>query len=140
MKTLDVIIGLPPMFDRIDAVFKVAGKEVIFAWNDRIYNPMNVVVTKELQAHEQIHCARHGGSEASTAEWWEQYLGSTRFRLEEELPAHVAEYRAFCRRHGGQKARVDALEIIARKLAHPLYGSLISEADARDAIMTRVLP
>ena len=57
------------------------------------------------------------------------------FRLEEELLAHRAEYRAYCARHPNRVKQAQALEGIARKLAAPLYGSLISVEDARKAVL-----
>ena len=135
---MEIVVAEPPMFYEIDKVFDVAGKSVIFAWGDKIYNPTGAVVTKELQAHEAIHGVRQ--LDMGVEDWWGQYLVDTEFRLVEELPAHRAEYQAYCRRHHAPNDRHRALGIVAPKLAAPLYGSLISVADARDAILTGRLP
>jgi len=57
-----------------------------------------------------------------------------KFRLEEEILAHRAEYRKYVDRHANRLKRERALDMIAGKLASPLYGSLISLADARKEV------
>lgn len=130
----------PPLWDEIDAKFKVAGQPIIFAWGDTIFNPERVNITKELHAHEEIHGERQAefvpeeSPETSVLAWWDQYIASSSFRLQEEIPAHVAEYRAYCKRHRGGHAQRQALNAIANKLASPLYGSLISLRTATEII------
>jgi hypothetical protein len=59
------------------------------------------------------------------------------FRLEEELLAHRAEYRAYCARHPNRAKQARMIDWIAEKLAAPLYGSLVSVDDARRAVLER---
>ncbi len=131
-----VIRANPPLFDRIDAAFGIAGKPVIFSWGDRIYNPMGISVTSELHAHEAVHGRRQGGAdETAIVAWWERYIDEPAFRLAEEVPAHRAEYMRFCARHGNKSNRANALDAIASRLASPLYGDLVSQAQARLAVL-----
>ena len=129
------------MWDEIDRAFNVAGKPVIFAWGDTIYNPEGVPLSKELHAHEEIHGARqlaHLPDDehlAGVEGWWQRYIADAGFRLLEEIPAHHAEYRAFCKRHAGTSARQNALRAIASKLASPLYGGLVSTGAAVDMVL-----
>lgn len=127
----------PPLWSIIDATFNVAGKPVIFAWGDTIFNPERINITKELHAHEEEHGRRQFafpceavGWELATELWWRKYIKDPRFRLQEEIPAHVEEYRMFCRLHRGGGAQKRALREIAGKLASPLYGGLITTGDA----------
>lgn len=131
-----VIVDRPPMFAAIDAVFKVAGRPILFAWGDRIFNPLNVAIPAELVAHEAVHGQRQGGDVEA---WWSRYLVDPTFRLAEELPAHVAEFKSLCEQHAphwhsqnGMRKTMAAH--VARKLAAPLYGSLITFAAAKREI------
>lgn len=86
-----IIVGRPPNFDRILAAFPDADKPgVIFAHGD-IYNPSGNVIPPALIAHEEVHLnrQRNGGP----TKWWESYLADSEFRYNEELLAHVAEFK-----------------------------------------------
>lgn len=134
MRFLEVIDGRPPNFAAIVAVFpRASDPGVIFAYGGRIYAPGFARVSPVLQAHEQIHIDRQG---AEPDRWWDKYLADTTFRLEEELAAHRAEYQAYCWRHSNSRKRRAALDMIAGKLAAPLYGGMVTVEDARRAINT----
>lgn len=121
----------PPNYPEIVAAFPgIRGRKPIFAWGDVIYNPHRVIVPPQLVAHEMVHAERQG---VSPALWWQRYIADPRFRLMEELLAHVAEYGA-CLELGNRHTRRAALKAIAEKMASPLYGSLISVRDAMIAI------
>jgi hypothetical protein len=122
------------MHDEITAFFQIPpGMAVIFSWGDSIYNPTGAKISKELHAHEEIHSGRQGKYEADVRLWWRRYMSEPLFRYHEELPAHIAEYHAYCKRHGS--GRVQFLDKVAERLASPLYGSIITYAAARDAII-----
>ena len=126
---MKIIIANPPNFEEIDRAFKVAGKPVFFSYGNRIYNPMGVDIDPSLMAHESVHGERQGSDPEG---WWKQYLVDPRFRFEEELPAHKAEYREFCRLNPTHKGKQDhALWQIASRLSGPLYGRLIKYSDAK---------
>lgn len=120
------------MFDEIDAKFDLKSQRgVIFAWGDRIYNPDKIEVTPALMAHERVHGERQG---TDPEWWWRRYLDQPAFRLDEEMPAHQAEYREFCATHKDRNARARYLFGCGQRLASPLYGGLISAPDAARAI------
>lgn len=126
----------PPMFAEIDAAFHVAGKRVIFAFGDTIYNPEGVHISEELMAHEAVHGERQAG--VGLAVWWRRYIADDpAFRLAEEIPAHQAEYAKFCEintKGNARNGRRLALHHIAKRLASPLYGNLIKYEQARKLI------
>lgn len=131
MRFLEVVDGRPPNFAAIVAVFpRASDPGVIFAYSGRIYAPGFARLTPALHAHEQVHIDRQG---TEPDRWWDKYLVDTTFRFEEELAAHRAEYQAYCQRHSGRKRRL-ALDMIATKLAAPLYGGMVTLEDARKAI------
>lgn len=132
---MKILKAFPPNYRAINGAFNVRGRDVMFAYGGTIYNPMGTPVSPALMAHEAVHGERQG---AAPAGWWERYIADPKFRLDEEVPAHRAEYR-WHRDHFGAANPVkgfrSALEFhhyeIARRLAGPLYGSLISLADAK---------
>jgi hypothetical protein len=143
-----VVVDVPPCFARCVQAFgreNVDRRGVIFAWGTKIYNPFNVSISRELGAHEAVHGMRQIGEEdlargAFTDDsiwvWWERYLTDPLFRLNEELYAHHAEYKAGVRRHGHRPRDFNA---IAERLAGPLYGNLITIAQAKHAVLTGVV-
>jgi hypothetical protein len=134
---MQVVRARPPLFAEIDAVFKIAGKPVIFAFGDAIYNPHGVAITPEILAHEAVHGRRQREGADGVEGWWRRYLRDPAFRLAEELPAHRAEYAEFCannRDGAARNGRRLALHHIAARLASPLYGRLVSYDEARRLI------
>lgn len=132
---MKVVVALPPMFEAIAAVFPEAVKPgVIFTWGDTLYNPSAVRISPELAEHEEVHRVRQG---ADPELWWKRYLSEASFRYAEELPAHQAEYKAFCRRNAEPEKRNRFLFAIAARLAGPLYGGVATHRQAMQAILTR---
>lgn len=130
-----VIRDRPPLFDEIDAKFKVRGLPVLFAWGSIIYVPSgSLEVFPHLMAHEEVHGGRQGNSEGAILAWWRLYLDDPKFRLAEEILAHRAEYEHLLRNGGGRQQRRRHLAVTAARLAAPLYGRLISVAEAKKAL------
>ena len=115
-----IIEEKPPNFDRILAAFPDAGGPgIIFAYGQNIYNPSGKMIPPALMAHEAVHCSRQDGLFLPDA-WWGLYLTDAQFRYNEELLAHVAEYKA---QAGGLDGnyRAKLLMSTARRLIAPLY-------------------
>lgn len=118
---MKVLRAFPPNYRAINNAFRIRGKGVIICYGSIIYNPDNVIVGPELHVHEAIHSQRQG---SDPERWWWQYIGSKKFRLEEEIPAHRAEARF-----------APALaEKIAARLSSDLYGRMISFDEALKVI------
>jgi hypothetical protein len=133
-----IIDGRPPMFEEILAAFPDAARPgVIFCWGEKIFAPGQRTLPAELVAHERVHCEQQWrGIEA----WWRTYIADPEFRLREELPAHVAEFKSLCEQHRAKwvserNMRRTFAAAIARKLAAPLYGNLISIESAKTALL-----
>lgn len=135
---MEIVVAQPPNFDEIVRVFPFAGNHgVIFTFGQTIYNPSAVQVSPALRSHESVHAQRQGTDPAG---WWASYLDDPKFRLEEELIAHRAEYRAFRSWTKDRNAVARELDLIARRLSGPLYGGLLSHAAARRFIVVDVDP
>ena len=134
MSTLQVVFERPPMFAEIAAAFPVADNGVIFAWGDRIYNPSRIEITPALMAHEEVH-GRRQMAMGEIERWWWQYITNPGFRLHEELPAHAAELSVMQRDAVNRHQRRSAVKIVAKKLAAPLYGGLVSPGTAQSMLL-----
>lgn len=130
-----IVNAIPPMFDEIDAAFNIKGKPVIFAWGDKIYVPhQQGELPKALLLHEAVHGERQLAYPGGVEAWWLRYIAEPRFRLDEEIPAHRAELAHLLTKAKGPSMRAHALSRTAARLAAPLYGNLITIADAKKAL------
>lgn len=131
---MNIVRGTPPNFKQIVAAFPFASREgVIFTYGDTVYVNGVPELPPQLKAHENTHIDQQTRPGSSPAVWWERYLVDPTFRLDQELRAHRAEYRTLktLDRNGAFRA----LPFIAGRLASPLYGSMITLAEAKRAIL-----
>jgi hypothetical protein len=132
-----VVAALPPNFDMLVEAFPfIRGNDkVIFTYGDTIYAPGGEArLTPELRAHEGVHYSRQG---SDIDGWWRRYITDPEFRLAEELPAHRAEFRTFCKLNRDPNARIRFLYALGERLAGPLYGGILRATDARRRIADR---
>lgn len=119
----------PPNFEAIAAVFPGAhGEGVIFAYGNAIYNPNNTEIPPYLWAHERVHCERQ--LDIGVEVWWDRYLTDGQFRYHEELLAHRAEWKSMKDNIHHRHHRRKMLKLLAERLAHPLYGRMVSKEKA----------
>ncbi|MCH8135387.1 MAG: hypothetical protein IIB77_05340 [Proteobacteria bacterium] len=133
--TQQIVNDYPPLYDEIAVAFGLKVRDpIIFSWGDRLYNPTRMEIPPELIAHEAVHAERQGGGQ-EIIDWWVHYIDSRAFRLAEEIPAHCAEYQHVLA-HGNRTERRAALRVTAERLAAPLYGRMITPAEAIKALRT----
>lgn len=126
MTTPRVLTMFPPNYRDIVKAFPIIrGKTVAFAYGGTIYNPNRWDMPPQIIAHEKVHMERQGSDPAG---WWTRYIAEPIFRLDEEILAHRAEVHFL-----GMLSWRD-IETIARRLASPLYGNLISVDKAMSLI------
>lgn len=136
---MKVVEARPPNYDEIRRVFPMASaKGVIFTFGQTIYNPSGVEIPPELMSHESVHAQRQGASLDGVMTWWGRYLAEPQFRIEEELLAHRAEYRAFKGMVKDRKLVAQKLEIIAARMSGPLYNNAMTLALAKHLILAEV--
>lgn len=129
---MQVVVGRPPNYAAIVAAFpSAARKTVIFCYGRTIFAPGGANLHRAIVDHEKIHSDRQLARGIES--WWDQYLASAQFRLQEEIPAHKAEYETL-QACGTRNQRRGALREIAHKLAAPLYGNLITVHEAKRLI------
>lgn len=136
---MEIVVARPPNYDEVIARFPFAANHgVIFTYGQTIYNPSSVEISAALKCHESVHAQRQGEDEEEIRAWWSRYLNEPMFRVEEELLAHRAEYRAFKGWTKDRNAVARELDTIARRLSGPLYGGVLSYAAARRFILVDV--
>jgi hypothetical protein len=109
----------PPNYDEIVKAFPAVSKQwgVLFAWGDTIHNPYAVRIDDPLMAHEMVH---NWQQEGKPEEWWGRYLTDEKFRYDQELYAHLAEWEVM-RNRGNRHARRGALNMVSAKMASDIY-------------------
>lgn len=119
----------PPIYADIVKAFPMAARPgTLFCWGEVIFNPGGRSVSPALLVHEAVHSKQQGDNIDA---WWRRYLIDPVFRLDQEIPAHQAEYRHRIEHAASRNERRIALKEIAQRLSSPLYGSLLSIAEAR---------
>ena len=122
---MKIVQERPPNFDAILKVFpNAANPGVIFAYGDIIYSPDRADLPPALISHEAVHGARQ--LEFGVELWWDAYLVDLGFRYQEELLAHRAEYEHLCLLSPSRNDRRFALKQVAKRLASPLYGKMVT--------------
>ena len=134
MMKQEIVVAKPPIYDLIAERFDIEGKPVIFSWGSRIYNPTGFTISNALLAHEAVHGERQTDEDIDIRAWWYEYLAEPEYRLAEELPAHIAEYRYLCDAEPDRNRRAQYLSAIAHRLSSPLYGNIVSYPTAMKAV------
>lgn len=145
---MEILAARPPNFDAIVAKFPFARNEGIsFSWGlnaegkPRIYCPSAEQIPPlhgVIKAHENVHCQRQGKDEDAIRAWWDRYLVDPMFRFEEEVLGHRAEDRAWRTYERDPRRLAYWRQVIAEKLAGPLYGSLVTVEFARRMLTVEV--
>lgn len=126
---MNVVRGYPPNIEEIRA--RLAPRPTsIFAYGSTIYSPSGNDLPDDLLAHEEVHALQQRAA-GGPAAWWARYLDDPAFRLEQEVAAYRAQLRASA---GPRHERKQLLTRIARDLASPMYGNLVTLPEARALI------
>lgn len=131
------MISFPPNYLKIKAGMDIAGRKPIFCYGNIIHNPHKLVITPSLNAHEESHSVRQ--LSMGVEEWWDRYIADPRFRFEEELLAHRAEWAKLKDGPPMMSATQQrkALAQLARRLSGPLYGNLKTPEQAAGLIIAQ---
>lgn len=129
---MKVTQGYPPNIAKIKEALR-PGPNTVFTYGDTLYVPGGGIVMSNLFAHEEVHSKNQSvlGVEA----WWDKYLVDAKFRLDEELEAYRAQYQ-YAKENMNRHDRRMLLSLISKDLASPMYGSVISEEQAKIMIQT----
>ena len=123
-----VVDDYPPNVSELRKKFPI-GPGVIFAYDGTIYNPGGRDLPIWLVEHEKVHFGQQEEAGGVT-EWWARYLVDTDWRFEQELAAHIVEYREFCHYNRDRNRQMQYLMQISSRLAGEQYGKLSTTREA----------
>lgn len=126
--------AVPPNYNEISDRFKLAtlgSFNPVFAYGDILFNPTGLNIPPDLMVHEEVHSAQQRAM--GVEEWWEMYLKSDSFRLDQEVEAYRAQYRYFSENFNRHRRRYE-LDRLASDLSSALYGNIIKKRAAMDLI------
>lgn len=108
-------------------------ENVVFTYGDTIYAASNVIreMPFHLVAHELTHVFQQ--LKMGKDKWWDKYLKSNKFRLEQETEAYRQQYKVAKNKSDITGAYV--LEKVAKDLSGDLYGNIISFEKAKKLIL-----
>lgn len=128
---MEIVRRYPPNYSEIvEAIPQAAAPGVIFCYGDKIYAPGRGALTPALIAHEDVH-RRQQLAVGGPGFWSRRYLTDIKWRYEQELAAHIAEYRHDAGEWASRQQRRQALSIIAKRLSSALYGRLVTLDEAK---------
>lgn len=130
---MKILNELPPIYHDVVKAFGPVPDTVVFAYGDTIYNPGNHYLTLDVLAHEEVHERQQAGD---PADWWVKFLADPEFRLDQELEAYRAQYKAICGHFKSHDIRFVCLTIFAKSLSGPIYGNMLSHREAMTLIKT----
>lgn len=105
---------------------------VIITWGDTAY--CKTELNASLVEHERVHTEQQSRNKLIGLWWWVRYIYSPAFRLSQEIPAHIAEYRTAIRGVSSQR-RAYFLDFISERLSGPLYGNVMTRDAAKRLLL-----
>ncbi len=128
---LYLVKDYPPNWEQIKAVFNLEGKNPVFTYGDKLYNPTGLTIPDHLLIHEQVHERQQIIPEA----WWKRYLEDGEFRLSQELEAYRAQYQYIKKNVKDRNVEARFLFAIASDLSSGMYGEIISQSEALKSLL-----
>ena len=86
---------------------------------------------ESLIVHENVHRLQQGDDIEG---WWDKYIEDVDFRLDQEIPAHCAEYQYMADNYN-RYIRRRSIKLIASRISGPLYNRMIKFNDAKQIIL-----
>ena len=121
----------PPVWDRLVEAFGASWETTAVTYGVVVHSKRPLI--EDLKVHERVHvrqqCEYPGGPWA----WWSMYILSKEFRLSQELPAYQAQFRWILENVRDYQFKKRRIETLIDDLSGPLYGGLITKAEAQAA-------
>lgn len=126
---MKILETFPPNIQHIEMILgDVSIHRPVFTYGEVIHNPYKITITPDIEAHEEAHSKRQG---TQPEVWWNLYLTSKEFRLEEEIVGYGTQM-AFIKNmpHMNGKLLEWFKEKTAQALSSSLYGNLCTYGEA----------
>ena len=119
---MNIVKAFPPNYAKVRKAFpEIRGRQIVFCWGNKIYNPSGGEVMEHIVVHEMVHRKQQGDK---IEEWWDKYLADKQFRFDQELEAYATQY-AFAKPLLNTKGIALFLGVIATDLSGSMYGNLV---------------
>lgn len=102
--------------------------QVICAWGPNIYAAKPI--SDDLLAHEIVHNIQQKMSFIVGLWWWFRYIASTKFRREQEIPAHIRQWVVIKRVIKDRNQLDKARRRLAVSMASDVYRGMIAFDEA----------
>ena len=120
----------PPNIDEIRKHFAIPNNAV-FTYGNTIYNPYEVIISDELEKHEETHAKQQGDD---PKKWWARYFEDKAFRLAQEVEAYQQQIKFARKTMKNRESLNRYIHSLAVALSSSMYGNIISYQDAFLAI------
>lgn len=128
---MQIIQQYPPNIAKIKEKFNLAGKQPVFAYGDRIYNPFANNLPDHIIEHEKTHLKQQEGM--TIEEWWNKYLEDPEFRLNQEIEAYRVQYK-YLEENANRADRRLWLKRMVKDVSGAMYGNMVSAKRAEELI------
>ncbi len=119
-----------PLYEVVKKQFPIH-TGVVFTYGNTIY--AESISTPGLIVHELTHTFQQG--KIGVEKWWDKYLKSDKFRLQQESEAYQNQYQCWKR---NLEPMIDLmLDSIAGDLSGKLYGNIIKFEEAKKLIINK---
>jgi|TARA_Y100000310_G_scaffold314525_1_gene363983 hypothetical protein len=124
---MDLVIKneYPPNYKTLEQVFQLRTGN-LYPHNPILYNPSGIEIPPDILYHEKIHFEQQGDN---PDKWWNNYISSKEFRLEQELEAYSKQLEWIKERYPN-KAVKEALDEMANNLSS-IYNLDLTQEQAK---------
>lgn len=120
----------PPNIQEIRKHFDIPNNTV-FTYGNTLYNPSDVVISKELEKHEETHTKQQGNDPKG---WWDRYFNDKAFRLNQEIEAYKIQYKIARKNIKNREELFNYLHNLVLDLSSKMYGNIITYQEAMQEI------
>ncbi len=102
--------------------------DVCITYGSKIYIPRGGGLADHVIPHEEVHERQQAAFPGGIEAWWQKYLESAEFRFQEELEAYRVQVKVLA--GYSRQERRSIIKKLARDLAGPMYGNMVSTEEA----------
>lgn len=136
---MNIKFDYPPNYPDIVKAFPAVkdNLRVVFTYGDTLYVPGKHAIPGHLKIHEQTHMDQQAKLTKSAAYWWELYIDSPAFRVEQELEAYGNQYAYInSQKDLTRSEKKRYLRAFATDLASEIYGQNLDVKQTMDRIVS----
>lgn len=131
---MKIINEKPPMWRKLKSLFDFDDRTTVFTYGDAIYNPSGNQLSEDVIVHESVHIQQqlelNRWWRSGAREWWNRFIKDPKFRLEQEMQAYQTQYYFLLQRGMNRDQLAKRVSDMAYAMSSPMYGNVISYADA----------